>query len=142
MWVTDAALPAAQLDVLDYAQAHSAGAAFTLTVTSWSQAAPYILRAGADVLSLGGFSASAPFPTLSQFEQYVTDGQVRYVYLPTAGTGSGSGASGANSGQANTAAAQIQAWVPAHCSTVPAADYDGGGSSSTASSALYLCSHT
>jgi 4-amino-4-deoxy-L-arabinose transferase-like glycosyltransferase len=137
MWVSDGTLSADQRDVLDYAQAHSAGAAFVLTVSSWSQASPYVLRAGADVLSLGGFSGSAPFPTLSQFEQYVAEGEVRYVYLPTSGSSSGFGGNG---GQANTTAAQIQAWVPAHCSTVPASAY--GGSTSTTADTLYLCSHT
>ncbi|HWG27161.1 hypothetical protein [Actinospica sp.] len=36
---------------------------------------------------------------------------------------------------------QIEAWVPAHCSTVPAAAYDGG-SASTSTVTLYLCSNT
>jgi 4-amino-4-deoxy-L-arabinose transferase-like glycosyltransferase len=147
MWVGDGALPAEQSEVLDYARAQGGGAAFVLTVTNWSQAAPYILRAGADVLSLGGFSGTAPFPTLSRFEQYVADGQVRYVYLPTTGASGSGGAFGGNAtrggGQANTAAARIQAWVPAHCATVPAAEYDGGTTStSTASDTLYLCSHS
>ena len=135
MWVNDGGLATQQSNLLDYAQTHSGGAAFVLTVTSWSQATPYILRAGADILSLGGFSGAAPTPTLAQFQQYVADGQVRYVYLPTTGSGGGS------SGQAGTTASQIEAWVPAHCSAVPAADY-GGGTTSTTSSALYLCSRT
>jgi len=132
MWTTDGTLAVQQRDLLDYVQAHDSGARYVLTVTSTLSATAYILRAGADVLSLGGFSGQVPFPTLTQFEQYVASGQVRYAYLSSfAGPG----------GQSKqSSAAQIEAWVPAHCSKVPASDY--GGSSSTASfssGALYLC---
>jgi hypothetical protein len=145
MWVTDGTLSAQQRGVLDYAQAHRDGARFVLTVPSVLQAAPYVLWAGADVLSLGGFSGQVPSPTLAQFEQYVTSGQVRFVYLATSG-GFGSfgglgpaGGRGASQGSQQTAAAQIEAWVPAHCSKVPASDY-GGGTAPGNSGTLYACS--
>jgi hypothetical protein len=142
MWVTDGTLSTQQRDLLDYVQAHRDGASYVLTVTSTFQATPYILRAGADILSLGGFSGQVPYPTLTQFEHYVTSGQVRYVYVAASGGPGGFGGQGQSAGQGQgsqqTTASQIEAWVPAHCSTVPAADY--GGTASSSSAKLYLCS--
>lgn len=148
MWAGDGTLSAQQRDLLDYVQVHRNGARFALTVTNTFGATPYILRAGADVLSLGGFSGQVPYPTLSQFEQYVASGQVRYVYLAAFGPGGYGGQGQARppgqnraqgQGGQQTAASQIEAWVPAHCSTVPASDY-GGGSAPGNSGTLYLCS--
>jgi 4-amino-4-deoxy-L-arabinose transferase-like glycosyltransferase len=149
MWVTDGTLSTEQRDLLDYAQAHRDGARFVLTVTTTFQATPYILRAGADVLSMGGFSGQVPYPTLTQFEQYVASGQVRYVYLSSSGGPGGFGSpgqaqgqtrpSGQGQGRQQSAAAQIQTWIPAHCSKVPASDY-AGGTGSNSSGPLYLCS--
>ena len=138
MWVGDGALTVQQRDVLDYAQTHRDGARFVLTVTTTFQATPYILRAGADVLSMGGFSGQVPYPTLTQFEQYVASGQVRYVDLPASGAAGGFGGAAQAQGQ-QSAAAQIQAWVPAHCSPVPASAY-ADGTASSATGTLYLCS--
>jgi hypothetical protein len=142
MWVTDGTLSTQQRGVLGYAQAHRDGARFVLTVPRVLQAAPYVLRAGADVLSLGGFSGLVPYPTLAQFEQYVTSGQVRYVYLATLGSFGGLGEAGdrsASQGRQQTTAAQIEAWVPAHCPKVPASAY-GGGTALGNSGTLYTCS--
>ena len=78
-------LTAAQHDLLNYVQEHRDGARYVLATTNVYEATTYILRASADVLSVGGFTGQAPFPTLTQFEQYVVSGQVRYVYLTTFG---------------------------------------------------------
>jgi hypothetical protein len=89
------------------------------------------------VLSVGGFGAQVPFPTLTQFEHYVASGQVRYIYLTT--FGGRAGPAGQTSSQTSqTAESQIEAWVPAHCSKVPASDY-GGTSTSSTSGTLYEC---
>jgi hypothetical protein len=61
---------------------------------------------------------------------------VRYVYLTTFGGLAGS--AGQTSQASQTAEAQIEAWVPAHCSKVPASDY-GGTSTSSTSGTLYEC---
>jgi 4-amino-4-deoxy-L-arabinose transferase-like glycosyltransferase len=146
MWIADGTLSTQQRDLLGYAEAHRNGARFVLTVTSTLQAAPYILRAGADMLSLGGFSGQAPYPTLTQFKQYVASGQVRYVYLAASG-GRGAygsqdpaqGGEGRSQDSLQSMASQIEAWVPANCSAVPVSDY-GGATTSIGSGALYLCS--
>jgi 4-amino-4-deoxy-L-arabinose transferase-like glycosyltransferase len=132
MWVSDTSLATSEQNLLAYVEAHDSGSQFTLTVSGWMQAAPYILRAGTPVLTIGGFSGQAPSPTLSQFEQYVADGQVDYVYLTTTGTGSAQSTS-------QSTAAQIGAWVPKQCTKVPAQDY--GGSSTSSSATLYECGH-
>jgi 4-amino-4-deoxy-L-arabinose transferase-like glycosyltransferase len=121
MWVSDSSLTSSQGSLLDYVEAHDSGSRYVLTVTSWTQAAPYILRSGTAVLTLGGFSGQVPSPTLEQFEQYVADGEVDFVDLTTAG------------GSQQSTAAQIEAWVPKHCTAVPAQDY---GATSTS---LYQC---
>jgi 4-amino-4-deoxy-L-arabinose transferase-like glycosyltransferase len=131
--LTNGTLTAQERDLLDYAQQHRDGARYVLTVTNVFSATPYILGAGADVLSVGGFTGQVPFPTLTQFERYVTSGQVRYVYLTTFG-----GRAGPFGQTGQTAASQIGAWVPAHCSKVPASDY-GGSSTSGSSGTLYEC---
>jgi hypothetical protein len=129
MWVSDASLASSEQSLLDYVQAHDSGAQFTLTVSGWQEASPYILRAGTSVLTLGGFSGQAPSPTLAQFEQYVTSGQVEYVYLAASSTSSN----------------QIESWVAKNCTVVPAQDYGGTSSttssstSSTGSTELYRC---
>jgi 4-amino-4-deoxy-L-arabinose transferase-like glycosyltransferase len=133
MWAASGTLTAQERDLLDYAQQHRDGARYVLTVTNVFSATPYILDAGADVLSVGGFTGQVPFPTLPQFERYVASGQVRYVYLTTFG-----GRAGPFGQTSQTAASQIEAWVPAHCSEVPASDY-GGSSTSGSSGTLYEC---
>ncbi len=118
-------------------------------MTNVEEAATYILRASADVLTIGGFGGQVPSPTLTQFEQYVASGQVRYVYLaPTFGGLAGPAGQTSQTGQtaqtaqtsqtSQTAESQISAWVPAHCSKVPASDY-GGTSTSSTSGTLYEC---
>ena len=121
MWVSDSSLTSSQSSLLDYVEAHDSGSRYVLTVTSWTQAAPFILRSGTAVLTLGGFSGQVPSPTLAQFEQYVADGEVDFVDLTTAG------------GSQQSTAAQIEAWVPKHCAAVPAQDYGG------TSTSLYQC---
>jgi hypothetical protein len=133
MWAGNGTLTTAQQDLLDYVQEHRDGARYVLTTTNVYEATTYILRASADVLSVGGFSGQAPSPTLTQFEQYIASGQVRYVYLTTFG---GLAAPAGQTSQ--TAESQIEAWVPAHCSKVPASDYGGTATSSTAGT-LYEC---
>jgi 4-amino-4-deoxy-L-arabinose transferase-like glycosyltransferase len=121
MWVSDSSLTSSQSSLLAYVEAHDSGSRYVLTVTSWTQAAPFILRSGTAVLTLGGFSGQVPSPTLTQFEQYVASGQVDFVDLTTAG------------GSQQSTAAQIEAWVPKHCTAVPAQDYGA------TSSSLYQC---
>lgn len=63
------------------------------------------LKTGASLMAIGGFTGSDPSPTLAQFQQYVSDGQVRYFIASDRG-----GPPGHRGGTA----AQISAWVEQH----------------------------
>jgi 4-amino-4-deoxy-L-arabinose transferase-like glycosyltransferase len=127
-------------ELLDYAEAHDGGAEFVLTVTSWSDASPYILATGADVLSMGGFTGAAPFPTLGEFQQYVKLGEVRFVQLPAATTGATGfgGFGGFGNTSSNTAVSAVESWVRDSCSTVAASAYGGSTTTSTTTGATGL----
>jgi 4-amino-4-deoxy-L-arabinose transferase-like glycosyltransferase len=68
---------------------NSRWAAATLGAIS---AGPLELASGKDVMAIGGFTGGDPAPTLDQFRQYVTTGQVRYFidsgFAPASGGGS------------------------------------------------------
>lgn len=70
------------------------------------------LQTGASVMAIGGFTGSDDSPTLEQFQQYVTDGQVRYFIA------GGHRGPGGDTGSA----AQITAWVEQN---FPPADVGG-----------------
>jgi 4-amino-4-deoxy-L-arabinose transferase-like glycosyltransferase len=126
-------LTAQERELLDYAQAHDDGAKFVLTVTSWDDASPYILATGADVLSMGGFTGAAPFPTLAEFEQYVKLGEVHFVQLPAATTGGATqGFGGFGNTSSNSTVSAVESWVRDTCSTVATSAY-GGSSTASAS---------
>jgi hypothetical protein len=75
------------------------------------EAAPLQLTSGKAVMSIGGFTGSDPAPTLAQFEQYVTAGEIHYFI--SGGQGGGGGRGGNNSQGSGSAIAQ---WVAAHYS--------------------------
>ena len=55
------------------------------------------------VMAIGGFNGSDPSPTLAQFQQYVTNGQIHYF----AGGGRGFG----NQNGGSSASSEISSWV-------------------------------
>jgi hypothetical protein len=118
--------------MLSYLQAHRDGATWLLAVSGSSSAASIILQTGGTpVMAMGGFTGSDPAPTLTQFQQYVTEGKVHYVLAGGAGGGFG----GRGGGESDTA--QVLAWVEKTCTAVPASDY--GSSSATGAQDLYYC---
>lgn len=66
------------------------------------------LKTGKSLMAIGGFTGGDPSPTLEQFQQYVSDGQVRY-FLASDRRGPG-GPPGHDTGSA----ADITAWVEQH----------------------------
>ncbi|GAA4265921.1 ArnT family glycosyltransferase [Frondihabitans peucedani] len=89
------------------------------TTTSWFEAAPYLIAAGLDVRSIGGFSGAIPTPTLGEVRRGVADGSLRYFLLPSRSTPRAGSAGG------RTEAGRITAWVTASCSLVPDSRYEG-----------------
>ncbi len=57
-----------------------------------NSAAGYELATGAAVMAIGGFNGSDPAPTLAQFENYVTRGEIHY-FIAGGMRGSGGGSS-------------------------------------------------
>ncbi|MGW7004245.1 ArnT family glycosyltransferase [Streptomyces sp. NPDC054933] len=125
----DGQLTSDQQKLLAYTTAHQGSAQYVFATTSWSNASPYILAKGVDVLPLGGFTGQVPFPSVTQFQQLVNSGKLRYVLL---GGGRGMGAMFGNSDAGTTSTAQITNWVRSACTSVPASAYGGTRSSAPA----------
>lgn len=85
---------------------NSADYKWTAATVGSNNAAGYQLASGAPVLAVGGFNGTDPYPTLTQFQEMVRNGQVHYFI------GDG-GMSSTNSGGSD-AGAQIAAWVEAN----------------------------
>jgi hypothetical protein len=61
------------------------------------------LGTGLPVMAIGGFNGSDPSPTLAQFQQYVSNGQIHYFASGGRGFGNQNGGSSASS--------EISSWV-------------------------------
>lgn len=95
------------------------------TTTKWSaiisgasSAADLELATGTNVIDLGGWSGSDPFPTLAQFKEMVAKGEVTY-YIAGGGMGGGMGGGtgaggGATSGSGTSGSESIATWVAAN----------------------------
>ena len=140
-------LSTSERQIYDYVSAHRDGARYLMAVESWTDASPYILSTGQEVMPMGGFSSSVPEPTLAQVQQLVHSGQLRFFLL--SGSGSSGGFGGGRGGSSSTVTA-IESWVKKTCTAVPAKDYGGTTSSSSSSSSgsaglgggsetLYVC---
>ncbi|MFT3799407.1 ArnT family glycosyltransferase [Microbacterium sp.] len=96
---------------------HRDGATYLVAAFGAQQAAGIIIASGgAPVLPIGGFNSRDPVPTLAAFEQLVADGQLRYVLVS-------SGALRRDDG-AQSASAQIRAWVLENCRAASDAPVD------------------
>jgi 4-amino-4-deoxy-L-arabinose transferase-like glycosyltransferase len=115
-----------QRHLVDYVRPRVRAGAPLLTAGSWDAASPYILAAGLDVRSLGGFSGAVPSPTLAEVRADVRSGQRRFFLLPTEQRGSGA-----------TAAGRIRVWVRDTCTLVPDDAYEGA--TTLAGQTLYDC---
>ena len=74
-----------------------------------NQASGYQLATRLPVMPIGGFNGSDPYPSLAQFQEYVTEGKIHYFI--------GGGVGGGPGGQANggsRVSTQIASWVAAH----------------------------
>jgi 4-amino-4-deoxy-L-arabinose transferase-like glycosyltransferase len=117
----DNTLTASQQRLLSYTKAHRGTAKYLFATTSESDASPYILDAGAEVLPMGGFTGRVPYPTLAQFRHMVNSRQLQYVLINNV-RGMGIFTGGNTSGATSTTSL-IATWVMANCAPVPASDY-------------------
>ncbi len=88
----------------------------------WAAAAPgalnsanYQLASALPVLPIGGFNGGTPFPTLAQFQAYVSSGQIRYYVLRRDAADISAEAGFAN---------DVTAWVRANFTPEPYGDTD------------------
>jgi 4-amino-4-deoxy-L-arabinose transferase-like glycosyltransferase len=127
----------------DYLRSHRDGAKYLMAVQSWTEASPYIVATGQEVLPIGGFSGSVPEPTLAHFRDLVRTGQLRFVLLDGA-SGNLAGGAGPGGGSGRSQADLIASWVERTCSKVPAKDYSGSSASAAGGSTgtLYVCRGT
>ncbi len=125
-------LSASERRLYDYLTAHRDGASYLMAVSSWSEASPYILSTGQEVMPMGGFSGTIPEPTLNRVRELVSSGQLRFFLLGAGGSGLGRG------GGRGPAARSVTSWVESSCRTVPAGDY-GGTTGAAAGGTLYAC---
>jgi 4-amino-4-deoxy-L-arabinose transferase-like glycosyltransferase len=119
-------LSASQRQVYGYVSANRGSASYLMAVQSWTEASPYILSTGQEVMPMGGFSGTVPEPTLARVQQLVHSGQLKFFLLSSA---SDSGGPGAGRGGSSSLLA-IESWVKKTCSAVPARDYGGTAPSS------------
>jgi 4-amino-4-deoxy-L-arabinose transferase-like glycosyltransferase len=114
---TSTTLTGPQRDIYDYVTAHRDGAQYLMATQSWSQAAPYILATGKEVLPMGGFSGSVPSPTLRHVRHLVAAGELRFFLLDD-------GNEGFTGRPATGQAKSITAWVTTGCVQVRTALYE------------------
>jgi 4-amino-4-deoxy-L-arabinose transferase-like glycosyltransferase len=131
-------LSSSERAIYDYVSAHRDGASYLMAVSSWSQAAPYIVATGQEVMPMGGFSGTVPEPSLAKVKELVSSGQLRFFMLTGTGTGTGTGAGGfggggfGGRGGGNATVQSVTSWVESSCTQVPAQDYGASTSTSTA----------
>ncbi|WP_394845444.1 glycosyltransferase family 39 protein [Pendulispora brunnea] len=111
MSVGDMHMSTPNKNLIAYVAAHHQGERYVFAVPTANTAAPY-LRAGYSVLPMGGFTGSAPMPTVDDLSTAIAAGQLRYVL-----TGGFHGKMG------GPIARERQEWVQSHCEPVPPADY-------------------
>lgn len=125
-------LTSSEREIYRYVSANRGSASYLMAVGSWSEASPYILSTGQEVMAMGGFSGSVPEPTLAKVQDLVHSGQLKFFLLSSSGSSRGFGATGGSGSSTVTA---VDSWVKKACTAVPAKDYGGTTTSSSSSSA-------
>jgi 4-amino-4-deoxy-L-arabinose transferase-like glycosyltransferase len=89
--------------LISYLEAHQGSAKYLVAATGSQATAPIIIQTGKAVVTIGGFSGSDNSPTVSQLQQMVANGELKYVLISGGGGPGGRGGSQA-----------LSAWVTAH----------------------------
>jgi hypothetical protein len=139
-----------QKKILAYAVRGSGGAKIVLAVEGGAMStSAYILDSDAVVIGMGGFSGQDDAPSVGRLQNWVSAGELRYVLGSGQSQQSGQQQQmAARMGFGGGAAQERSTWISAHCTEVPAADYGGTETESTAGglpfggSTLYDCAPT
>ena len=116
--------------MLSYLESNQGSATWLLAVANSNSAASIELQTSRSVISMWGFTGSDNAMTVTQLQQLVSSGRLKYVMI-------GGGFGGAGRG-GNTASSQVQTWVQQNCTAVPASAY-GSSSSTATTTGLYAC---
>ncbi|MFT4213401.1 MAG: glycosyltransferase family 39 protein [Microbacterium sp.] len=91
---------------------HRDGETYLAAAFGAQSAAGLIIASGGEsVLPIGGFNSRDPVPTLAEFQQFIADGELRYVLTVTSGRSSGSS-------DGSSTSSQIRSWVVENCAAV------------------------
>ncbi len=107
--------------LIAYLKARQGKAKYALAVSNANNAGPYIMDAHLTVLPLGGFTGTAPYPTVIQLDQMISSKQLRYVL--DAGYGEYYGYGEQSNYSREDASSFIMAWVALNCKIVPSQAY-------------------
>jgi 4-amino-4-deoxy-L-arabinose transferase-like glycosyltransferase len=112
--------------LVTYLEANQGDATYLVAAFGSQSSAPLIIATGRPVITIGGFNGGDPAPTLAQFQQLVSSGQVRFLLVSGGGGGGGfgGGPGGGGTGQS------ISTWAAQNGTAVPATAY-GGASAGT-----------
>lgn len=130
----DVRMNAGQRSLLAYVQGH-AHTAYAFATDDWLTAQPYIDGAGAAVLPMGGFSTTAPAPSLAAVQADVQSKRLAYFLLDVPGTFNMGFLFGTVGG--GPTIKSVDAWVRTSCRTVPSTAY--GVPKGSTSQVLYNC---
>ena len=102
-------------DVLDYLVTNRGDATWIVAVSGSGSAAPIQLATGLPVMTMGGFNGGDASPTLTEFQAYVANGQIRF--LIAGGDGPGGGMPGGMPGGPGSNG-EVTSWATANCTAV------------------------
>jgi len=80
--------------------------------------AGYQLATGNSVMPIGGFNGSDPSPTLTEFQEYVANGQIHWFIAGGGGPGGGMGGPGGGGPGQSGSSSEISDWVEANFDSV------------------------
>lgn len=105
-------------DLIDYLISHNNGEKYLFATTDSNTAAPYIIKTGKAVMSMGGFSGSDPILTVNKLKQMVENNEVKYFLISGVGGGRG-GSSG------------VLEWIKNNSTEVPTTEWQSNSTQSS-----------
>lgn len=115
--------------LIDYLLSHNTGEKFLFATTDSNTAAPYIIKTGKAVMSMGGFSGSDQILTAAKLKQMVQNKEVKYFLISSAGGGRGG-------------SSEVLDWIRNNSTVVPNSEWQSNSAQSNfmgrSGSTLYL----
>ncbi|WP_433347515.1 ArnT family glycosyltransferase [Microtetraspora malaysiensis] len=120
--------PAAELspELIGYLRRTRGDARWLVAVSAAQQASEIILSTGEPVIAMGGFTGQDPAMTVAKLQEYIKNGELRYILLEASDRGPARPRKGAISAVAE--------WVRQNGTLIDAGEYGGSGGDSPSSS--------